>query len=67
MLRLESLETTMYHPAYGLISDVLLRKFSQNHGPRNVDTGRGVEDPHGLIGLLLIGGTLLRHVEQWGV
>jgi hypothetical protein len=57
----------MYHPAYGLVGSVLLRKSSQNHGLRNVDTGRGVEDPHGLIDLLLMRGTLLWHVEQRGV
>ena len=43
------------------------RKSSQNHGLRNVDTGHGVEDPHSLIDLLLMRGTLLRHVEQRGV
>ncbi len=56
---------TTYHPAHGIVGCVLLRKSSQNHGPRNVDTGRGVEDPHGLIDLLLLmRGTLLWHVEQ---
>ena len=64
MLCLESLETATYNPAYGLIGDVLLSKSSQNHGLRNDDTGRGVEDPHGLIDLLLMRGTLLWHVEQ---
>ncbi len=56
-----------YHPACGLVGGVLLRKSSQNHGPQNVDTCRGVEDPHGLIDLLLMRHTLLRHVEQRGV
>ena len=57
----------MYHPACDLVGSVLLRKSSQDHGPQNIDTGRGVDDPHGIIDLLLMSHTLLRHVEQQGV
>jgi hypothetical protein len=59
LLRLDSLETTTYHPAYGLVGGFLLGKSSQSHRHRNVDTGGGVEDLHGLIDLFHLRGTLL--------
>jgi len=50
---------TTYHPAYGLDGGFLLGKSSQNHRHQNVDTGGGVEDPHGLIDLFQVRSTLL--------
>jgi hypothetical protein len=41
--------------------------FSCTCAPSTPSTVRGVEDPHGLIDLLLMRGTILRHVEQRGV
>jgi hypothetical protein len=44
--------------AHDFVCAVRLRKSSQNHGPRNLDTSGGLEDPDGRINLLLMRGTL---------
>ena len=64
LLHPESLETTTYHPAHAIVGYVLLRKSSQNHGLAKLETGGGAKNPHGLINLLEMCSTLLRHVAQ---
>jgi hypothetical protein len=67
LLCLLCLKTTTYRPAYNLVGGVLGSKSGQNHGLRNVETGSGVGNLHGLIDLLWIRSTLLWHAGQQGV
>jgi hypothetical protein len=48
-----------YHPAENFVGNVRLKKLSQDHGLRNLDTTSVLEDPHSNIDLLLMHGIVL--------